>query len=390
MKSTNAQDDVFQNSLRVRGKVIDNSNRRPIVSALVILRASNIRSIRRSRTNSDGYFVFDTLPYLKSFTIEVQKENYSTYNSGAYSSKPDQKMFDAGVIALNLKDYSTGDRTNPNLPGDRDTPNSTDDRNNPNPGNDKPTVVTPPSIKYADTTTFVQNTLVDNSILPTNGAKELFYALNPELRNRSSVPANYRYRLPDFPRPDSRTEKQFNEQFKQDKNKDPKLFMLNDNNPMHRAMNDAVIVSTNYIPQNENSILPKHAAFTKGQIISEESDLGTMSKDLEKFVFVMWKMDANGNHIEKGPEVEGRFLVYYAGLYKEGDTSTYHRASNATYGYATMAKATYKIIVIDQQTNQVVNISDPIIETNVFFQRHDILSIFDAHPVWIKIPIRVF
>jgi hypothetical protein len=372
LTSTNAQDDVSQNNWIVRGKVIDNSNRRPIVSAIIILRAAHIQSIPQRRTNSDGYFVFDALPYLKSFTIEVQKENYTTYISGTYSSNPNLRTFDAGVIALNLKDYSTGDK------GD------------PIPGNNKPTDVTPPSVAYRDTTTFVRNVLVDNSILPTNGAKELFYALNPELRNMATVPANYRYKLPDFPRVDSRTEKEFNQQFKRDKNKDPQLFLFNNNTPIQRLTNEPEIVATNYILQAENSIMPTHAASIKGQNMTEETDRGPMSKDLEKFVFVMWKMDANGRHIENGPEVEGRFLVYYAGLYKEGDTSTYHRAPNATYGYATMAKATYKIIVIDQQTNQQVRISDPIIETNPFFQTHDLLSFLDAHPVWIKIPIRVF
>ncbi len=319
-----------RNYFRVTGSVINKGTNMPVYGATVSL--SNGRGVEvTTATSLSGKFAFDSLNFIGNFTIQVSLSDYTTF-SKVYSLQEGQAVFDVGSIGLEnvVHILSTGD--------------------------------------------YIANNITANEILPTEGAMELFYTLNPELRGRDSVESNYKIRLPDFPRTDRSKEKNFNNQFRINRNRDNPDVSFDENIPY----------------KNKNNLFSLNAS---AGIYTGNENIGFnyfRSNHPEKFVFVIWKKDKNGNPILKGPEVENRFLVYYYGSYMEGDTSMYHKADDATYGYATMWNASYKIIIIDKVLNKEVRISDPVIETSIFFNRHDLFTAFNIHLNWIKIPIQIF
>jgi Carboxypeptidase regulatory-like domain len=332
----NRSSNVFaqgQRFLTVKGYVADKDTRVPLSGAVVSLSYEG-RQLRSVTTNSFGNFSIDSVPNNMSITVQISQDDYTPF-SQAYSMQTNKAVYDIGSIFIEH------------------------------------------IVHIVSTSTFVLDNLTHNQILATEGAKELFYTLNPELRNQDEVQSNYKIKLPAFPAIDRSEEKNFNNEFKKVKNQNnPDVFMPNRNLPGRDV--------SNILSWRGSAASYKNDQKLHFSLSDPESDKP------EKFVFVIWKKDADGNAILKGPEVEKRFLVYYYGSYKEGDTSLYHKADDATYGYATMWNASYKIIIVDKILHKEVKISDPVIETSTYFNRKDLFTLLNVHLNWIKIPIQIF
>jgi hypothetical protein len=319
--------------LTLKGYVADKDTKVPLSGAVVSMSYEG-RQPRSGKTNSFGSFSIDSVPNNMSITLQINQDDYTPF-SQTYAMQTNKAVYDIGSIFIEHV------------------------------------------VHIVSTTNFMVDYLTGSQILATEGAKELFYTLNPELRDRDEVESNYKIKAPVFPAVDRNKERDFNAQFKKDKRK---------SNP------DAFLFNKNYPGRSISNILT-----WRGSAASYENDqklhisLSEPASDKpEKFVFVIWKKDANGNAILTGPEVEKRFLVYYYGSYKEGDTSVYHKADDATYGFATMWNASYKIIIVDKLLHKEVKISDPVIETSIFFKRKDLFTMLNIHANWIKIPIQIF
>lgn len=319
--------------IKVIGYVYDKANGLPVYNATVTLfNGDNTKVIG---TNIRGKFSFDSVIVKGNISVKVDLTNYTTYTSQIYSAN-NNNVFDVGSIALSK-------------------------------------VITTLASKE-----YITNNITSYQMLPTEGAKELIYTLNPELRNVDSIKDNYRLKLPDFPKIDRDKEKEFNKEFNKNRRADnPDVSLYNGDLPTHL---------------NKKLFSIRSIAAIDVKVKNSIADLSPPPRDgPEKFVFVIWKKDAYGKAVTQGPEVEGRFLVYYYGAYKEGDTSLYHKADDATYGYATMWNCSYKIIVIDKKLNREMNIGDDhIINPGIFFERHDLFTMLGIHLSWIKIPIQIF
>ena len=319
--------------LTIKGYVTDKNTRVPISNATVTLSNGSQQSYTTG-TNSFGNFTIDSVANTGTITVQVNQADYTPF-SQTYSTQINKTAYDLATIELE------------------------------------------PVIHTLSAANYILNNLISNQILPTEGAKELFYTLNPELRNIDSVQSNYKMKLPDFPKMDKSLEQDFNKEFKKNKNKsNPDVFLFKKELPGY--------YNNNLLTWNGS------ASSYSGDKNKQINFYGYYKDNPEKFVFVIWKKDKNGNAILTGPEVEKRFLVYYYGSYKEGDTSIYHKADDATYGYATMWNASYKIIIIDKLLHKEVKISDPVIETSTYFNRKDLFTMLNIHANWIKIPIQIF
>lgn len=349
-QQTNSSQRYF---LNVKGNVSDRNSKAPITNAKVTLSIGKLQP-HTTNTNRFGNFTFDSIASISNpnFFIQIAQTGYTPF-SKTYTIEANKTTYDIGSIALQRV---------------IDTP-------------ERVVIDTMERvIRTISTTNYILDHFDSKQILPTEGAIELFYTLNPELRGKDSVESNYKIRQPDFPDTDRKTEKSFNKKFKQDKNK---------SNP------DVSFIKKNFSGQDKNNLLTWNGSASSYSGYYNDKKINFNLYDLykdkpEKFVFVIWKKDKYGNAILKGPEVEKRFLVYYYGSYKEGDTSLYHKADDATYGYATMWNASYKIIIIDKVLNKEMKISDPVIKTSTYFNKKDIFTLLNVHLNWIKIPIQIF
>lgn len=96
---------------------------------------------------------------------------------------------------------------------DNNDKNDKDDKNDNKHRYEPPDTIRPVPV---ETHTYIRNVLRSEKIYLNKDALELIQILNPRLANMSTVMSNYKLVLPEFPEPDSRTNKSVNQEFKQD------------------------------------------------------------------------------------------------------------------------------------------------------------------------------
>lgn len=351
----NAQQDTsvarYQSMHTINGSVRDNSNQQVLTGARVEL-LINGNSIKTTSTNSDGVFTM-SIQKLEPFNVRISLAGYQTVNSSTY---PVSRTFknDLGTIML----YRVV----------RDTPT-------PRP--------TPPA-PIKTTTEVITDHIETNSIFPTNGAYELMYALNPELRGKKEIPADYRIITPTFPE-FKEQRRIFNNRFDVDKNKGEPFISFQPNSSVPDidlafgtynscSLFTAGIGTTQTKDYDETGILSLHDGI--------ENNLFSFGGKPKKFVFVIWKYSADGKAITEGPEVEGHYKVVYF------NDRVRNVSSNASYGYAPMYDSKYNIEVYNQKTGARLNASDDVIDPRKYFESRSLLILFNVS--WTKIPIQVY
>lgn len=323
----------------IKGSVYDAESRSPLQQATVVLKnADSGKEIQKTSSNSDGQFQF-TVRSLSGFIVEASMNGYSNNSSQKFYFGEFQEVYTVDKIYLK-KIGSTV-----NIP--------------------PPDTLPPQKV--------IEKKFDALQILPTQGAYELFYALNPELKNGKPIPENYQIKHPNFP-DFSPYRKSFNQQFKKDKrNGEPSGFFKSNPNEEGLAYNSK----------------KKGTSAFSFNLVASVNELPTnfpAAEKLKKFVFVVWK-DGPGGPITTGNDVEGKYLVkYYLGRMR-GDTSSYYNAPDATYGYAPMGDNKYYIEVYEQSTMKKVRISDDQVDPHIYFERKDIWIMFNI--VYTKIPIHV-
>jgi hypothetical protein len=217
---------------------------------------------------------------------------------------------------------------------------------------------------------FLQQKFTTSKILATKGAYNLFYALNPELKEKTEVPSNYKIVYPTLPkfRP---VKKRFNKRFKKDKKRD-EPFIYTTKGEGHNYFQEVALGGMT----NKSFYKPS------GSFLADETNgQAYFAGKIKKFVFVIFKIGANGN-----PEIlENRYKVVYYTDNVKGDESLYNKIGNATYGYAPMKASIYNVEIYDQsQQGKRVSISDDQVDPQIFFMKNDLFN------SWIKIPIQVY
>ncbi len=179
--STNAQ----RQSYNIQGTIYHASTEQPFNGVRVSLKKSpsNI-TIDTKYTDSLGYYFFSTQE-LPSFSIQAFATDYTTQVSEAFSPSPG-KQYTVESMFLESK------------------------------GQEIKLLVTH---KVVTVKFFAETKLIENKMLPTKGAYELFYALNPDLREKDSISSNYVINNPQFPEMSQATISYFKEQYKIDKAK---------------------------------------------------------------------------------------------------------------------------------------------------------------------------
>ena len=325
---------------QVKGVVIDSITNRPLSTTNVVLTYENEGELvtLNDKTNTKGLFQFE-LKDQSDFRLDVSKKGYVS-KSVRYGEF--DKQLDIGQIKL--------------IPGE--TASELKDTG-----------------KIQPVAEYVDNRLIQRNFVPTKGAIDLIYALNPKLLGIDSIKSNEEIIMPDLPDLNREKRRQFHRQFKRDKKMDPSLF-----------------TKAGYL--HENMGLARTSERRTGMILSMMNQSEQFNERfhensrVEKFVFVIWKKDSSGNIITKGSEVEGRFLIYYFGEAKRKDSLTWGRTADATYGYATMGNAKYNVIVVDQRTMKQKRISDSLIDTRIFFEKQDLLLWLNVK--YIRIAIQMF
>ncbi len=324
----------------ISGSVVDASNTSSLSGVSVDLMVSN-RSVQRVTTREDGKFQFQSTKPL-TFQIRINFSGYDLYSSSAMTTS--SRSTDVGEIRL-VRAQSPAV-----APGTR-----------------------PIKVRIA-TPNFIQQKLTSLKYLPTKGGMNLFYALNPGLKDSVEVSSDFKVRYPELPSFSSR-KRRFNKQFKKDKKKNgPYIYSraepLND-----RTGEDPVVVNS---PAGTGSVLV--VSPMNGWPIANASG-NFFSGKTKKFVFVFFRINSNGE-----PEIlEDRYKVYYYTENVQGNESLYNKIGNATYGYAPMKANIYLVEVYDQANqNKRVRVSDDQVDPQVFFMKGDIFN------SWIKIAIQVY
>lgn len=323
----------------IKGFVYDAESKSPLQQADVVLKhGDNGKELQKTKTNQDGQFQF-TIRNLSAFIVEASMGGYSNNSSQKFYFGEFQEVYTLEKIYLR----KTG--SNVTIP--------------------PPDTLPPQQV--------IEKRFDALQILPTQGAYELFYALNPELKNGRPIPENYQIKYPKFPDFDP-YRKSFNQQFKRDKrNGEPTSFFK-----AYQGGEGLAYGSKNLRPPLFNF---NPAASADGS----RDDYPPFEK-LKKFVFVVWK-DGTDGPITTGNEVEGKYLVkYYLGRMR-GDSNSYYKSPDATYGYAPMGDNKYYIEVYEQATMKKVKISSDEVDPHIYFEKKDIWIMFNI--VYTKIPIHV-
>ncbi len=347
------------NYFTISGFVLDRTNGNPLTGAYVQVIAHN-EPVVRGYSGDRGDFNLSTYQLLTSFKMEISFAGYETFTSNeikADTSKP----YNAGRILLNriaVRDTS-GNRQIPDVPPVQNIP------------------VTKEEV--------IKDHFRGNNILPTNGAYELFYALNPELRDRKEVPRNYHIVTPEFPR-FNESKRLFNERFKLDKNKEEPYIskQFEKKEALAPAIEKNNIKRPGYFLPTSLAVYSAYSSLL-GKIKFQSPLLKTYDEFFfrpKKFVFVIWKYGPDRKPITQGPEVEGKYKIIY---YTDRSRNV---ASNASYGYAPMNDAKYNIEVYDQASGTRLRVSDDIIDPGIYFERNDVFFLFNIS--WIRVPIQVF
>ncbi|MFZ1675787.1 MAG: carboxypeptidase-like regulatory domain-containing protein [Saprospiraceae bacterium] len=173
-------------AFNIRGNVYNATTRQPIQNVMVSLKTSpSNANISTVYTDSLGNYLFSTRE-TPPFIVQAFASGYKTEISEPFSPG-NERLF--AVKSIYMQPTET-----------------------------KPAIyVAQP--KIVPVPNFVESKFVSLNVLPTQGAYDLFYALNPELKNVDSVSANYVCKLPQFPPMTKSTKTYFKTQFKIDKEK---------------------------------------------------------------------------------------------------------------------------------------------------------------------------
>ena len=344
---------VYGQGYPVRGTVYSAELNKPLPNAKVVLKhAETKKELGNKTTGQKGdYSIVLSAP--EAFIVEVSLEGYQHYSSSKFYFAEFQNSYAVEKISL-IKSSN-------------------------------PVTVTKVKVDTLPAKQVIEKKFSALEILPTNGAYELFYLLNPALRSNELIPENRVIVYPKFPDFDSHR-KGFNRQFKKDKRKgEPFISQINFLDPEaggHTAtLNKDLITGW----QPVASALPERSGYSFEEPVIFN---GAVAGKPKKFVFVMWKKGRDGKPITEGPEVAGKYKVlYYLGRHR-GDTTAYNKSSNATYGYAPMNDAKYYIEVYDQDTGKRVRVSDDEIDAHKYFEQQDLFVMLNI--VYMKIVIQVF
>lgn len=201
------------------------------------------------------------------------------------------------------------------------------------------------------------------------GAENLFYAMNPELRGKEGVPANYNVKYPVLPKFKT-FRKTFNKRYKKDKNRPgPYIYAFKGGDKESEALSVTSVNSG--IFTNEADLLLAGAA--------SEHNRGLFFGKTKKFVFVFFKLTNNQVQFELY-----KYRVVYYAQDQKGNTGEYNKSGDATYGYALLSAHIYDVEVYNQSNGSPVRISDDTVDPNEIIQR------FDLYKKWNKILIQVY
>jgi len=320
----------------VSGYIKDSATQQPLSGAKIELLFSG-KSAGSTLSAKDGHFDIQ-ISKLQAFGLRVSLKGYNSYSSGIIAVASYTHTYNIGEISLA-----------------------------------KPRVIMISKVEL------VNQKLNALHYLPTDGAYTLFYALNPVLRNKTEVPADYKIIYPILPKfkPVKRT---FRKRFKKDKKKEePYIYTFsnvsNDEN-MTRIQHDSKLFAN----WNTDGLPADNLASRVFGVFNKNAG-PFFSGITKKFVFVFFKLDPAGNPVF----LNYRYRVYYFPENVRGNESLYNKTGDATYGYAPMKARIYNVEVYDQQQgNKRVNVSDDQVDPQVFFQRNDLFN------SWIKIPIQVY
>lgn len=321
-----------QQQYTVSGNVIDGVSRQSLANATIVLLIKGI-PVYTDHSNSDGYFSFP-FSKLQDFTVRVTLNKYRSYISPLTKFNRTQFSYNLGTIAL--------------------SPTSTG-------SNVTATIV--------NKDTLIHSKMMALGYVPTQGAKTLFYAMNPGLRDKNEVPSNYLIKYPVLPKFKS-FRKAFNKRYKKDKKrKGPYIYTFKNTNNDKEEM---VFVNSNRRSIFNNEVSPGEGGVNYGRYYVAKT---------KKFVFVFFKLDA-ANHIQY--QLYKYKVVYYSEDQKN-NPGEYNQSGDATYGYALLTAHIYDVEVYDQTNgNKKVGISDDSIDPNEIIQRHDL------YKKWNKILIQVY
>lgn len=349
-----------RNQYTVRGIVFDASTKLPLRNVSVILKnADSNLIVIRATTSAEGQYTLTAKRSNASFIAEASLSGYTTASSTKFYLNNSLEI-NLDPIYLEKKNSSA--------------------------------VVTPP---VTDVTPhqLIENKFHALNILPTEGAYELFYALNPSLENKELIKSNYEIKYPRFP-DFNPVRKKFNKRFKKDKRKgEPFISKVNlresllHQHPLWKKGLFSFSGTAAALPESTDELL-----YNGGEVlqnIAGTNEYVSTSGRYKKFVFALWKYSVNGKPVTDGPDVTGKYtVVYYTGR-NRGDESAYNRASNATYGYAPMLDARYYIEVYDGDTKKRIQVADgqDVVDPHLAFEQKDIFIQYNIS--YTKILIRV-
>ena len=218
--------------------------------------------------------------------------------------------------------------------------------------------------------TLIHTKMIALGYVPTQGAKNLFYAMNPGLRDKNEIPSNYLIKYPVLPKFKS-FRKAFNKRYKKDKKRNgPYIYTFKNSNDDKEEM---VFVTGGRRSIFNNEVSP-------GEGNGSVNYSSSYSAKTKKFVFVFYKVDAT-NHIQY--QLYKYKVVYYSEDQKN-NPGEYNQSGDATYGYALLTAHIYDVEAYDQtNNNKRASISDDSIDPNEIIQRHDL------YKKWNKILIQV-
>ena len=312
----------------VSGNVINGVNRRALANAAVELIIKET-VVHTDHSNSDGHFSF-SFPKLQDFTVRISLNGYTTYTSPVQSFNRSQFNYNLGTIPLSPSQ----------------------------------------SVKeIVNTDTLIRNKMITVGYVPTQGAWNLFYAMNPSLKGKDQIPSNYSIRYPVLPKFRA-FRKTFNKRYKKDKKRNgPYIYTFknsNDKEDMSFVAHGKNIFENQVYATAENK-----GAVNSGRFYFAKT---------KKFVFVFYKIDAN-NKIQY--ELKKYRVVYYSEDQKN-NPGEYNKSGDATFGYALLSAHIYDVEVYDQANNKRMRLSDDTVDPN------EIIQHFDLYKKWNKILIQVY
>lgn len=317
-----------QNNYTISGNIADSFTKKALAGAKVELLVDG-GTATVATSNSDGHF---SLRFSKpqTFQLRVGLDGYHTYMSASRQINLSQPNYDAGTILLT------------------------------------------PAGRIISTDTLIQNKMVTMGYVPTKGATDLFYALNPELKGQSTVPANYTVKYPELPK-FKPTKKKFNKRYKKDKKRNGPYIYTYTMKP--GGTGDAEMT---WVPEQKQHLNYGACATTFDDAVTGKSQY--YYAKTKKFVFVFFKLDANNK-----PQYElNKYRVVYYSDDMRGNPGEYNQSGDATYGYALLRAHIYVVEVYDQSNNRQMRISDNTVDPNRIIQR------FDLYNKWNKILIQVY